>query len=128
MSVNACVVAWNLSLMYQNTAVLKPCTTNTTFLVRPDESEFLLSFNRPANLQPADFSHQGSVLYHWYTNGKLERSEGSSITEGIGQGRVTANMEGAPIDQAICVLDTEAVEMVSSGDGWNIFSRCSFAY
>nr|CAB3228069.1 cysteine synthase 1 [Phallusia mammillata] len=54
---------------------------------------------------------QGSVLYHWYTNGRIERSDGSSITEGIGQGRVTANMQGAPIDGAICVQDTDAVEM-----------------
>nr|XP_002130299.1 cysteine synthase 1 [Ciona intestinalis] len=54
---------------------------------------------------------QGSVLYKWFTEGKLERTDGSSITEGIGQGRVTANMQGAPIDEAICVLDTEAVDM-----------------
>jgi len=53
MSVNACVVAWNLSLMYQNTAVLKPCTTNTTFLVRPDESGFYCpSTGRPTCNRP----------------------------------------------------------------------------
>ena len=51
-------------------------------------------------------------MFNWFTHGKLERSEGSSITEGIGQGRVTANMEGAPIDDAICVLDKDAVAMV----------------
>ena len=52
-------------------------------------------------------------MFNWYKHGKIERSEGSSITEGIGQGRVTSNMEGAPIDDAICVLDKDAVAMVS---------------
>ena len=55
---------------------------------------------------------QGSVLYRWFSEGKLERSEGSSITEGIGQGRITKNLEGAPIDQALLVKDTDAVHMV----------------
>ncbi len=41
----------------------------------------------------------GSAIYSWIKTGKLE-SHGSSITEGIGQGRVTANLEGAPIDDA----------------------------
>ena len=57
-------------------------------------------------------SLQGSVLYNWFKHGKLERSEGSSITEGIGQGRVTKNLEGAPVDDALCIQDTDAVEMV----------------
>ncbi|CDN13491.1 Cysteine synthase B [Richelia intracellularis] len=38
--------------------------------------------------------------------------EGSSITEGIGNSRITANMEGAPIDDAIRIDDTEAVRIV----------------
>lgn len=54
---------------------------------------------------------QGSVLYNWFKNGKLERSEGSSITEGIGQGRITKNMEGAPVDDAVLVKDTDVVNM-----------------
>lgn len=54
---------------------------------------------------------QGSVLYNWFKKGVLERSEGSSITEGIGQGRVTENMKGAPVDDAMCILDKDAVEM-----------------
>ncbi|KAL4237978.1 Cysteine synthase 1 [Mactra antiquata] len=57
---------------------------------------------------------QGSVLYNWFKNGQLERSDGSSITEGIGQGRVTENMKGAPVDDAMCILDKDAVEMFSS--------------
>ncbi|XP_002731578.1 uncharacterized protein LOC100377160 [Saccoglossus kowalevskii] len=53
---------------------------------------------------------QGSVLYNYIKHGKLERSEGSSITEGIGQGRITENLKGAPIDDAFLVTDKEAVE------------------
>ena len=52
-------------------------------------------------------------MFNWFKHGKLERSEGSSITEGIGQGRVTENMKGAPIDDAMTVLDTDVVEMVA---------------
>ena len=55
---------------------------------------------------------QGSVLYNYFKHGKLERSEGSSITEGIGQGRVTENLKGTPIDDAFLIKDTDAVEMV----------------
>ena len=60
------------------------------------------------------FIFQGSVLYHWFKNGKLDRSDGGSITEGIGQGRVTKNMEGAPVDDCMVVLDSDAIEMVCS--------------
>jgi len=50
----------------------------------------------------------GSALYEYYEHGKL-KSEGSSITEGIGQGRITANLEGAPIDGAYQIPDEEAL-------------------
>ena len=53
----------------------------------------------------------GAALYHYYTHGTL-KAEGSSITEGIGQGRVTANLEGAPIDWAQQVSDVETVTEV----------------
>jgi len=53
----------------------------------------------------------GSALYAWKTSGEL-KAEGSSITEGIGQGRVTANLEGAPIDDAVRVTDEEALPVV----------------
>ncbi len=53
----------------------------------------------------------GSVLYSYVKTGKLER-EGGSITEGIGQGRITANMEGAPMDDAVQIHDQEAVRVV----------------
>ncbi len=50
----------------------------------------------------------GAALYSYYTTGEL-KAEGSSITEGIGQGRITANLEGAPIDIAYRIPDDEAV-------------------
>jgi cysteine synthase A len=50
-------------------------------------------------------------LYSYYTLGVL-KSEGSSITEGIGQGRVTANLEGAPVDLAYRIPDEEALRIV----------------
>ena len=53
----------------------------------------------------------GSALYAYYTQGAL-KAEGSSITEGIGQGRITANLEGAPIDTAYQIPDEESVRIV----------------
>ena len=53
----------------------------------------------------------GSALYHYYAHGTL-KAEGDSITEGIGQGRITANLEGAPIDEALQIPDDEAVRIV----------------
>jgi cysteine synthase A len=53
----------------------------------------------------------GAALYDWYEHGVL-KSEGSSITEGIGQGRVTANLEGIGMDMAFQVTDEEALPIV----------------
>ena len=53
----------------------------------------------------------GAALYNFYAHGEL-KAEGSSITEGIGQGRITANLEGAPVDHAYQIGDPEAVEIV----------------
>jgi len=53
----------------------------------------------------------GSALYHYYAHGTL-KAEGDSITEGIGQGRVTRNLEGAPIDAALRVTDEEALPII----------------
>jgi cysteine synthase len=53
----------------------------------------------------------GAALYSYYTTGVL-KSEGSSITEGIGQGRITKNLEGAPIDIAYQIPDAEAVTII----------------
>jgi cysteine synthase A len=53
----------------------------------------------------------GAALYSWYKNGVL-KSEGSSITEGIGQGRITKNLEDAPIDEAFQIPDSEGIPIV----------------
>jgi cysteine synthase A len=53
----------------------------------------------------------GAALYSYYTSGVL-KAEGSSITEGIGQGRITANLDGAPIDVAYRIPDSEALDIV----------------
>ncbi len=53
----------------------------------------------------------GAAIYSWIKTGKLE-AHGTSITEGIGQGRVTANLEGAPIDDAYQIPDEEALPVV----------------
>jgi cysteine synthase A len=53
----------------------------------------------------------GAALYDYYACGEL-RSEGSSVAEGIGQGRITANLEGAPIDTQFRVGDQEGYEWV----------------
>ena len=53
----------------------------------------------------------GASLYNWYKHGKL-KSEGSSITEGIGQSRITANLEGAPVDEAFQIPDEEMAQTV----------------
>lgn len=50
----------------------------------------------------------GAALYNYFTNGEL-KSEGSSITEGIGQGRITANLEGLAVDHAFLIPDEESV-------------------
>jgi cysteine synthase A len=53
----------------------------------------------------------GSALYSYIKTGVL-RAEGSSMTEGIGNGRVTANLAGAPIDDAVQIRDEEALPIV----------------
>jgi cysteine synthase A len=53
----------------------------------------------------------GSGLYSYFKTGEI-KTEGSSITEGIGTTRVTANMENAPVDDALQIDDTEAVRVI----------------
>ena len=54
----------------------------------------------------------GAALYNYYACGEL-RAEGSSVAEGIGQGRITANLEGAPIDPQCRISDEEGLYWVS---------------
>jgi cysteine synthase A len=65
--------------------------------------------NRDVRIAVAD--PMGAALYSYYTTGEL-KSEGSSITEGIGTGRITRNIEGAPVDIAYQIPDSEAVPIV----------------
>jgi len=53
----------------------------------------------------------GASLYSYYETGEL-RSEGSSVAEGIGQGRITGNLEGAPVDTQFRISDAEGLEQV----------------
>lgn len=53
----------------------------------------------------------GAALYSYFTTGEL-KSEGSSITEGIGQGRITANLAGLKVDHAYRISDAEALTIV----------------
>ena len=53
----------------------------------------------------------GSALYNWVKSGEL-KLEGSSITEGIGSSRITANLEDTPIDDAVQIHDQQCVTMV----------------
>ncbi len=54
---------------------------------------------------------EGAALYSFFTKGELA-SEGSSITEGIGQGRITANLEGLKVDHAFRIPDAEALPII----------------
>ena len=54
----------------------------------------------------------GAALYNYYACGEL-RAEGSSVAEGIGQGRITANLEGAPVDTQFRISDEEGLEWVA---------------
>ena len=66
---------------------------------------------RNTNVRIALADPMGAALYSYYTTGEL-KSSGSSITEGIGQGRITKNLEGAPIDTAYQIPDAEAVSII----------------
>jgi cysteine synthase A len=70
---------------------------------------YLKQRNRKIVIAAAD--PMGAVIYSWVKTGKLE-SSGSSISEGIGQGRITGNLEGAVIDEAFQIPDSEMVPIV----------------
>jgi len=65
-----------------------------------------------ASLRTVLADPQGSALYRWVKTGELKAEGPGSITEGIGIGRVTANLRDAPIDDALHVTDVEAVSTV----------------
>ncbi len=70
---------------------------------------FLKSRNAAIRIGLADVP--GAALYNFYEHGEL-KAEGSSITEGIGQGRITGNLKDAPVDLAWRIPDEESVAQV----------------
>jgi cysteine synthase A len=69
----------------------------------------LKKFNPKIRIAVSD--PMGAAIYSWIKTGEL-KSHGNSITEGIGQGRVTGNLEGAPIDDAYEIPDEEALPVL----------------
>tara|TARA_A100001015_G_scaffold314898_1_gene425457 strand:- start:177 stop:1187 length:1011 start_codon:yes stop_codon:yes gene_type:complete len=69
-------------------------------------SEFLKEKNSSVKIGLAD--PLGSALYNYYKNGEL-KAEGSSITEGIGQGRITKNLDSLVLDESFQITDNEAL-------------------
>jgi cysteine synthase A len=72
-------------------------------------AQYLREQKRDVKIGLADPS--GAALYSYYTTGEL-RSEGDSITEGIGQGRITANLEGLGVDLPYRIPDQEALPVL----------------
>jgi cysteine synthase A len=66
---------------------------------------------RNKNVVIAAADPMGAAMYSWVKTGVL-KAEGTSITEGIGQGRITANLEGAPLDDAFQIPDEEALPLI----------------
>ena len=68
--------------------------------------------DRDENVTIALTDPHGAALYEYFAHGEL-KSEGSSVAEGIGQGRITANLEGAPIDTQFRISDEEGLRWVA---------------
>ncbi|WP_119458491.1 cysteine synthase A [Rhodospirillaceae bacterium SYSU D60014] len=66
---------------------------------------------RNSNIRIGLADPMGAALFNYYKHGEL-KSTGSSITEGIGQGRITQNLEDAPIDEAYQIPDEEALPLI----------------
>ncbi|MDP7230411.1 MAG: cysteine synthase A [Alphaproteobacteria bacterium] len=71
-------------------------------------AQYLRELNPAITIGLAD--PPGAALYNYYTNGEL-KAEGSSITEGIGQGRITANLEGLSVDAPFQIPDEESLQI-----------------
>jgi cysteine synthase A len=70
---------------------------------------FLKERNKDIQIGLAD--PMGAALFEYYAHGSL-KAEGTSITEGIGQGRITANLEDAPVDMPFQIPDEEALPLI----------------
>lgn len=64
------------------------------------------------NIRIALTDPHGAALYNYYANGEL-KAEGSSVAEGIGQGRITGNLDGAPIDTQFRISDEDGLKWVA---------------
>jgi len=73
-------------------------------------SEYLKSRNKDVVIGLAD--PPGTNMYHYFRDGEIRSTEGDSITEGIGQGRVTENVAGAIVDEAFLIPDQEAMPIL----------------
>ncbi|CAK4095399.1 unnamed protein product [Aphanomyces euteiches] len=80
----------------------------------------------------------GSVLFNYIKKGVLEREGNGSVTEGIGQGRITENLKNAPIDDAVHIEDHRSIDMVfrllkdegifvGASSGLNVVAACDVA-
>ena len=82
-------------------------------------SQYLKEQNQAVQIVLAD--PMGSALYNWVQTGEASMSKGPSITEGIGNSRVTQNLQGAIIDDAVQVNDQDMVGIVHQqlrAEGW----------
>ena len=68
--------------------------------------------NYNENIKIACTDSQGSSMYNYFVNGKLEKKGEESITEGIGQARVTKNLEKCLVDMSFFVNDYECMEIL----------------
>jgi cysteine synthase A len=73
-------------------------------------SEYLKSKNENVVIGVAD--PLGTKMYHYFRDGELKATDGDSIVEGIGQGRVTDNVAGAMVDEAFLIPDEEALPIL----------------
>jgi cysteine synthase A len=73
-------------------------------------SEYLKFKNEAVVIGLAD--PLGTCMYHWFRDGALRATDGDSITEGIGQGRVTENVAGARVDEPFLIPDEEALPIL----------------
>ena len=70
---------------------------------------YLKSMNSDIKIAVSD--PMGAAMYNYFKHGEL-KGEGTSITEGIGQGRITGNIDGMPVDDAYQISDEEALPIV----------------
>ena len=68
--------------------------------------------SKDKNIKIACTDSQGSSMYNYFTQGKLEKKGEPSFTEGIGQARITKNLENCSVDMSYFVDDKECLEML----------------